>query len=123
EDWEERYQYIIELGKQVPAMPVGTQTQENQVQGCMSTVWLLVELEPTSGKLRIVADSDSLIVKGLVAILVAAFAEKSAAEVIQFDVSDIFGQFGLNQHLSPNRRNGLFSMVKRVKELATGHLA
>lgn len=118
EEWDERYEYIIELGKQVPKMPDGTQTEENRVHGCMSTVWLITEIDSATEHLVIIADSDSLIVKGLVVILTAAFAEKTPAEVLQVDVSDVFADFGLNQHLSPNRRNGLFSMVKRVKELA-----
>lgn len=123
EEWDERYEYIIEMGRQLPPMPQGTQTGENQVHGCMSTVWLVAEVDPNDGTLKIVADSDSLIVKGLIVILTAAFARKSPEDILQFEATDLFARFGLNQHLSPNRRNGLFSMVKRVKELAAESLA
>lgn len=118
EEWDERYEYIIELGKQVPQMPAETQVDENRVHGCMSSVWLIAERQAETGAVVIQADSDSLIVKGLIAILTAAYAGMTPEELLKYDVSDVLSEFGLNQHLSPNRRNGLFSMVKRVKELA-----
>jgi cysteine desulfuration protein SufE len=118
EEWDERYQYIIELGRQLTPMPAGTHVEENRVHGCMSTVWLVTEFDPKAGKMLIIADSDSLIVKGLIVILTAAFSNKTPAEILRFDIEEVFADFGLNQHLSANRRNGLFSMVKRVKELA-----
>lgn len=120
EEWDERYEYLIELGKQVPQLPEEIKTEENRVDGCMSMVWLVVEPDTNNADhLKIVADSDSLIVKGLIVILLSALANKNAEEILQFDVTPVFDEFGLRQHLSPNRRNGLFSMVKRVKELAT----
>ena len=123
EDWEERYEYIIELGRKVPAMPGESQCEENRVHGCMSTVWLVSEVDMDSGNMLVQADSDSLIVKGLIAILVSAFHEKSPQDILRFDTDELFAEFGLNQHLSANRRNGLFSMVKRIKELATSYLS
>lgn len=119
EEWDERYEYLIELGKQLPGMPEGTQVEENRVHGCMSTVWLIVVPDPEAGdQLKIIADSDSLIVKGLIVVLTAAFAGKNPEEILKYEIEEVFREFGLNQHLSPNRRNGLFSMVKKVKELA-----
>lgn len=118
EEWDERYEYLIELGKQLPKLPADTCTEENRVHGCMSTVWLAVDLEPESGHLKIIADSDSLIVKGLIVILMATYADKNPEQVLTFDPADVLAEFGLNQHLSPNRRNGLYSMVQRIRELA-----
>lgn len=119
EDWDEKYEYLIELGKQLPGMPAAAQCEDNRVHGCMSSVWLV--LEPENGEanqLKIVANSDSLIIKGLIVILTAAFSGKNRDEILLFDVDQVFREFGLHQHLSPNRRNGLFSMVQRIKQLA-----
>ncbi len=114
EDWEERYDYLIDLGKQLPELPPELKTPENIVKGCMSTVWLATSLEKANGQTRISiqADSDALIVKGLIVALLAVFNHRTPEEI------QSFGQLGLNQHLSPQRRNGLFAMVKRVKQLA-----
>lgn len=122
EEWDERYSYLIEIGKQVPAMSSETMTEENRVHGCMSSVWLVTRHDADSDRMKIAAFSDSLIVNGLIVILIAAFSGKSPSEIIKLEIDSVFAQFGLNQHLSSNRRNGLFSMVKRVKELAAGYL-
>lgn len=120
EDWEERYDYLIDLGKQLPEMPVGLKSAENIVKGCMSTVWLATSVETDAGQKRIAiqADSDALIVKGLIVALLAVFNHRTPEEILKLNEDQYFGQLGLNQHLSPQRRNGLFAMVKRVKQLA-----
>ncbi len=120
EDWEERYDYLIDLGKQLPDLPAELKTPENIVKGCMSTVWLATSLVTEQGQTRISiqADSDALIVKGLIVALLAVFNLRTPEEILQLDENQSFGQLGLNQHLSPQRRNGLFAMVKRVKQLA-----
>lgn len=120
EDWEERYDYLIDLGKQLPELPAQLKTPENLVKGCMSTVWLATSFTEDGGLKRILieADSDSLIVKGLIVALLAVFNRRTPEEILQLDENQFFGQLGLNQHLSPQRRNGLFAMVKRVKQLA-----
>ncbi len=120
EDWEERYDYLIDLGKQLPELPSELKTPENIVKGCMSTVWLATSLEKANGQTRISiqADSDALIVKGLIVALLAVFNHRTPEQILQLDENQSFGQLGLNQHLSPQRRNGLFAMVKRVKQLA-----
>lgn len=124
EDWDERYDYIIDLGRELPALDGSLQTEEHLVQGCMSTVWLIARVDPgESRQVQIQADSDSIIVKGLIVILLAHYDGKPAAEILKSDPVKLFEQLGLNQHLSPQRRNGLFSMVKRLKQLATDHLA
>ena len=123
EDWDERYDYIIDLGRELPALDASLQTEENIVQGCMSTVWLATEVHQNETQnIDIQADSDSIIVKGLIVILLSHYSGKPATEIVQSDALELFEELGLNQHLSPQRRNGLFSMVKRLKQLAADHL-
>ena len=118
-EWDERYDFIIDLGRELPSPTDELHQPENLVEGCMSTVWLKLNPGPeSSDPLEIQADSDSLIVKGLIVILLAFYASKSAAEIIASDVSQYLKRLGLDQHLSPQRRNGLFSMIKRINALA-----
>ncbi|QEG25239.1 SufE family protein [Mariniblastus fucicola] len=119
QEWDERYDFIIDLGRELPTLPAELQTEDNIVKGCMSTVWVVtdVEGEGDSQKLNIQADSDSIIVKGLIVLLLAFYNNMSPAEVAAADVESYLSKLGLNQHLSPQRRNGLFSMVKRLRTL------
>lgn len=117
EDWDERYDLIIDLGRELPALPVELQNEENLVKGCMSLVWLVTNFSDES-VVDIQADSDSIIVKGLIVILLAHYAGKTATEIVESDAIKLFEKLGLNQHLSPQRRNGLYSMVKRLKQMA-----
>jgi cysteine desulfuration protein SufE len=114
EDWEDRYAYLIELGAQLPPMDESLKTEQSKVRGCMSQVWMILGWDD-AGRLVFIADSDAQIVRGLIAVLRTVFAEKTAAEITEVDVEEIFTSLGLDQHLSPNRRNGFFSMVERVK--------
>ncbi|MEM7456798.1 MAG: SufE family protein [Planctomycetota bacterium] len=122
EDWDERYDLLIDLGRELPEFPADLQTAENVVKGCMSTVWLVTttsqDTETNQQHIHIQADSDSIIVKGLIVVLLSFFDGHTAEDIIRHDAEEYFGKLGLNQHLSPQRRNGLFSMVKRLKELA-----
>ncbi|MFM7115588.1 MAG: SufE family protein [Planctomycetota bacterium] len=120
EDWEERYDYLIDLGKQLPELPAELKTSEQIVKGCMSTVWLATSVVSDGNEKRVLieADSDALIVKGLIVVLLAVFNRRTPEEILKLDENQCFAQLGLNQHLSPQRRNGLFAMVKRVKQLA-----
>ena len=119
QEWDERYDFIIDLGRELPALPAELQTEENIVDGCMSTVWLATRIKDESdGQIEIQADSDSIIVKGLIAVLLSFYSGKTANEIVESNVSEYLKQLGLNQHLSPQRRNGLFSMIKRLKLLA-----
>lgn len=120
EDWEERYDYLIDLGKQLPELPPELKTPDHIVKGCMSTVWLATSLVSNGSEKRVLieADSDALIVKGLIVVLLAVFNRRTPEEILKLDENQCFAQLGLNQHLSPQRRNGLFAMVKRVKQLA-----
>lgn len=118
-EWDERYDFIIDLGRELPKLPPELQVQENIVEGCMSTVWMKTDLPNGSDSpLTIQADSDSIIVKGLIVVLLSYYAKMKPAEIVASDVSEYLKSLGLNQHLSPQRRNGLFSMIKRLKESA-----
>lgn len=124
EDWEERYDLIIDLGRELPALSAEQQIEENIVKGCMSTVWLAASVADDEQKtIEINADSDSIIVKGLIVILMAHYSGRGASEILTSDAESLFGQLGLNQHLSPQRRNGLYSMVTRLKQLAAEYAA
>jgi cysteine desulfuration protein SufE len=114
EDWEDRYAYLIDLGTQLPAMDEGLKTEQSKVRGCMSQVWMILGWDKAE-RLTFTADSDAQIVRGLIAILRTIYAGRTAAEISEIDVEKTFTRLGLDQHLSPNRRNGFFSMVERVK--------
>ena len=119
DSWEERYRYIIELGRSYPALDAGYKNEENRVDGCVSQVWMVSEVGPEPDKsITIRADSDSHIVRGLIAILLFAYSGKTAESILAVDIDGVFGQLGLEQHLSPNRRNGFFSMVERIRLIA-----
>ena len=123
-DWDERYAFIVELGRQLPPLDPALQTAENRVHGCMSTVWMVARTSHNGEPhLEIIADSDSLIIKGLIVLLLSLFSGRALNDVFKVDVDGVFQQLGLAQHLSPNRRNGLFSMVKRIKTLALEQMA
>lgn len=122
DDWEERYRYLIDLGNQLPAMDEALKTDTSKVQGCMSQVWMVTGWGG-DGRLTLLADSDAQIVRGLIAVVHAAFSGKTRDEVLATDIDAIFKQLGLDQHLSPNRRNGFFSMVERIRSFAAGGAA
>ena len=117
QEWDERYDFIIDLGRELPELSQELQTKENIVEGCMSTVWLATKVSEPDHVVTIQADSDSIIVKGLVVVLLSFYSGKTAEEIVESDVSEYLIKLGLNQHLSPQRRNGLFSMIKRLKAL------
>lgn len=119
DDWEDRYKYLIDLGTKLPAMAEPLKTDAAKVRGCMSQVWMLLGWDG-EGRLTMMADSDAQIVRGLIAVLLVIFTGRTAEEIRNTDIAEIFGQMGLDQHLSPNRRNGFFSMVERVKSFASG---
>ena len=120
DDWEDRYAYVIDLGKKLPPMPEAEMVEENKVRGCMSQVWLVCEKDQaaTPPVLRFRANSDAFIVKGLIAILLELFDGQTPAYIAETDAIDVMGRIGLDQHLSPNRRNGLVAMVQRIKTFA-----
>lgn len=114
-EWEERYAYLIELGQNSEPLPEKYHTEEYIVRGCQSLVWL--HLECKQGEIFLQADSDSLIVKGLAALLTRVFSGQPAKNVVETDLS-FFEEMGINQHLSSQRTNGLMSMVEKIKVFA-----
>lgn len=117
DDWEDRYRYLIELGRGLPPLPEALRTDANKVRGCASQVWLATSTRHTNGsrEFSFVADSDAHIVRGLIAILAAIYNERSVDEVLALDPDPIFAKLGLKEHLTPQRSNGLASMVARVR--------
>ena len=121
-DWEDRYRLLIDLGRKLPPLPDSEKTEENRVQGCTSMVWLVEEVEPTDPpRLHFRCDSDSFIVKGLLSIILMVYSGRTPREIIATDIDEIFSRLGLEQNLSPNRRNGFFATVERIKALAAAH--
>lgn len=116
DSWEDRYKYIIDLGRELPAMPPELHTQERLVRGCQSQVW--IETSLVDGRLQLLVDSDAFIVKGLLALVLAAYNNKTPAQVLAFDIDSYFGELELLRHLSATRGNGLRAMVKRIREIA-----
>ena len=115
--WEEKYSYIIELGNQLEPLDENYRTEEWKVRGCQSQVWLEPQ-KSEDGKIHFKGDSDAFIVKGLIAIVLMIYSDKSAQEIKEIEVEKIFAKLGLQEHLSPSRRNGLFSMVEKIKYYA-----
>lgn len=120
DDWEDRYAYLIDLGKRLPPLPEEEKTPDNKVSGCTSQVWLVAD-KPTEepDHLHFRAESDAHIVKGLIAILLRIYSGKTSQEIRQIDIAPFFKEIGLDRHLSPNRSNGFFAMVERIQQLAS----
>jgi cysteine desulfuration protein SufE len=115
--WEERYQKIIALGKELKPYPEKFRTDDNKVKGCQSQVWLLAELDASRKIIHLYADSDALIVKGLVALLLQIYSDKSPQEILEIQ-PDFIRELGFESNLSPSRTNGLQSMIKQIKYYA-----
>lgn len=116
EDWEDRYAYLIELGKELPPMDPADKNDQTKVEGCMSQVWLKTNVD--NGILTFVGESDAHIVRGLIAVLRIILSGKTKEEIRHTDVEAVFKQLGLESHLSPTRRNGFFAMVERIQSEA-----
>jgi len=127
DDWEDRYRYIIELGRALPPLPEALRSEATKVRGCASQVWLASALAPASGgaepRLHFQGDSDAHIVRGLIAILFALYQDKSPREILAIEPQDVFARLGLKEHLTPQRSNGLASMVQRIRADAEAALA
>ena len=117
DDWEGRYQYLIDLGNDVPPMDDALKTEATEVKGCVSKVWLYYEKD-SAGRFHFHADSDGKITKGLVYIVLAAYEGKTSAEIAAVNIEEEFNKLGLAENLSPNRRNGFFAMVERIRGLS-----
>ena len=118
DQWDDRYRYVIELGRTLPPLPDSAHIDANKVQGCASQVWLVTHVEPdgAGGPILIFdGDSDAHIVRGLIAILFALYSGKSAREILATDALALFDRMGLRENLTPQRSNGLRSMVERIR--------
>lgn len=120
DSWEDRYKYIIDLGKQLPEMAEELKTDDRLIKGCQSKVWVDASME--NGKLVLNADSDAFIVKGLLAVVLAAYNSQPPAQALAFDIDAYFAELGLLNHLSPTRSNGLHAMVQRLQVIARENL-
>lgn len=118
DDWEERYAYIVDLGKQLPAFPGEARIEENYVHGCQSQVWLIHHYDEDSGKLFLLIDSDAIIVRGLAAIILVALNGKTPRDLLATDIDELFEQLDLFRHISPTRGNGLRAMVGKIRDIA-----
>jgi cysteine desulfuration protein SufE len=120
DDWEERYRYLIELGRMVPPLPEHARTEENKVRGCASQVWLSTQKQGQGAEARFHfdGDSDAHIVKGLVALALAMFSDRKAAEILAVDANAVFERFQLKEHLSSQRSNGFRSLIERIRSEA-----
>ncbi len=116
DSWEDRYKYIIDLGKELPVMDASLHTDDRLVRGCQSQVWIDTRVE--DGRLQIAVDSDAFIVKGLLGVVLAAYNNKTPGDVLAFDIDSYFEQLELMNHLSPTRGNGLKAMVARIRAIA-----
>ena len=120
DDWEDRYRYIIDLGRKLPPFPDDLKTDDSKVRGCMSQVWMIPgHSADDPNKFAFAADSDAHIVKGLIAVLGILFSGQSRSAIADIDTEAAFKSLGLDQHLSPTRRNGLVSMVGKIKGYAS----
>ena len=117
EDWEDRYRYLIELGKDLSDLPESERTEDNRVKGCASQVWVVTAIDRSGLEpvLSFKGQSDAHIVKGLVALTLALYSDKTAREILSIDALDLFRRLGLAEHLTPQRSNGVRSMVERIR--------
>lgn len=122
DDWEDRYMHVIDMGKQLPVLEPALKTESTKVKGCVSQVWLITQFNNTNKTLNFQGDSDAHIVKGLVAIVLEIFSDRTAKEITDLDPNAILGQLGLAEHLSPQRSNGLQAMIGRIKSEASARL-
>lgn len=118
DDWMQRYEHMIELGKSLPLIEEKYKTEENLIKGCQSKVWVHAELEDE--KLVFTADSDAIITKGIIAILIRAYSHQHPKDILDAD-TEFIDQIGLKEHLSPTRANGLVSMIKQLKMYAVAY--
>ncbi len=126
EEWDDRYRYLIELGRTLPPLPEAARNEANKVRGCASQVWLSTSVKPNGGSGPILAfdgDSDAHIVRGLIAVLFALYSGKNAKEILSTDAIALFEKLGLRDHLTPQRSNGFRSMVDRIRRDANAAMA
>ena len=117
EDWEDKYEYLVDLGKKLPNLDQKMKIDENKLKGCQSTVYFIT-IDNFDGTLKFIADSDAFIVKGLISILINLYSDKTPKEILNTD-TNFLNEIGLQNHLSPTRKNGLSSMLNKIKHEAS----
>lgn len=122
DDWEERYGYIMDLGKKLPPFPEAERREQNYVHGCQSQVWLIHTKDPENGRLYLLIDSDAMIVRGLAAIIMIALNGRPPKELLAVDIESLFEELDLMRHISPTRGNGLRAMVDQIQTIARHEL-
>ena len=115
EDWEDKYAYLISLGDVLPKMDDALKTEEVRIKGCLSKVWMILGKDDED-RISLLADSDAQIVKGLVAVIFIIINGKKTEELKSINIEEVFSKIGLDQHLTPNRRNGFFAMLERIRK-------
>lgn len=123
DSWDDRFRYIIDLGRKLPPMDSAMKNDETKVDGCTSQVWMVASAEGSPPRLTFLADSDAHIVRGLIAILLTLYEDRPAQEILDLDAASTIARLDLAQHLSPNRANGLFAMIGRIRAFAAEALA
>ena len=123
DDWEDKYRFLIDLGKSVPALPTQFRVADNLVRGCQSQVWLLGDYDTQHDQLKLQIDSDAHIVRGLIAIVLATYDGRSPNKIVAFDIENLFDELDLMNHLTATRGNGLRALVKRINDSANKYVA
>lgn len=118
DSWEDKYRFVIDLGKELPDMDDAAKIEDNLVRGCQSQVWLQSRVDEETGRVHLTLDSDAHIVRGLIAIVLAAYDQRTPGEILDYDIEALFGELDLLGHLSVTRGNGLRAMVETVRERA-----
>lgn len=121
DNWEDKYRFVIDLGRELPALDDALKTDDRLVPGCQSQVWLIADYDPDAGVLNLALDSDAHIVRGLIAIVLAAYDGRTPQQILDYDIEGLFDELDLLKHLSATRGNGLRAMVNRIREAAAAH--
>jgi cysteine desulfuration protein SufE len=119
DDWREKIEYVLDLGRSLDSLRDDERVDANKVRGCQSQVWMVAELDEQTGWVAVRADSDAFIVRGLIALLLRLYANRPPEEILA-NPPTVFDEIGLGAHLSPTRANGLYAMIKRIRQLASG---
>ena len=121
DEWQDKYRFLIDIGRGLEELPASDKQEENLVRGCQSQVWLTSRFDSRRDRLHLAIDSDAHIVRGLIAIVLAAYNGRSPSEILDFDVQGLFAELDLMNHLSPTRGNGLNAMVGRIRSIASDY--
>ena len=121
DEWQDKYRFLIDIGRGLEELPASDKQEENLVRGCQSQVWLTSRFDARRDRLHLAIDSDAHIVRGLIAIVLAAYDGRSPSEILDFDVQGLFAELDLMNHLSPTRGNGLNAMVGRIRSIASDY--